>query len=148
MTWTSCAKKNVNSSCSWINSGILARAASPGPSPSEIRFRAATAGFGRRMRVRTVNCTAAYSWLMKGFPPSTRDLGTSRAQMASRSGLPARGTLKPGGVVPVSEFCVSVVVDPKADDRPAILERAYESPLHAAARIVALKNRCRDAVTP
>ena len=57
-------------------------------------------------------------------------------------------TLKPGGVAPVSEFCVSVVVNPKADDRPAILERAYESPLHAAARIVALKNRCRDAVTP
>ena len=55
---------------------------------------------------------------------------------------------KPGGVSPVSEFCVSVVVDPKADDRPAILERAYESPLHTAARIVALKNRCRGAVTP
>ena len=53
-----------------------------------------------------------------------------------------------GSVAPVSEFCVSVVVDPKADDRPVILERAYESPLHAAARIVALKNRCRDAVTP
>ena len=55
---------------------------------------------------------------------------------------------KPGGVAPVSEFCVSVVVDPKADDRPVILERAYESPLHTAARIVALKNRCRNAVTP
>lgn len=63
-------------------------------------------------------------------------------------GVKSGHTLKPGGVAPVSEFCVSVVVNPKADDRPAILERAYESPLHAAARIVALKNRCRDAVTP
>ena len=53
-----------------------------------------------------------------------------------------------GSLAPVSEFCVSVVVDPKADDRPVILERTYESPLHAAARIVALKNRCREAVTP
>ncbi|MEO6468404.1 MAG: glycosyltransferase family 39 protein [Acidimicrobiia bacterium] len=56
---------------------------------------------------------------------------------------------KPGGVAPVSGFCVSVVVDPKSDDdRPVILERAYESPVHAAARIVALKSRCRHPVTP
>ncbi len=55
---------------------------------------------------------------------------------------------KLAGGAPVSEFCVSVVVDPKADDRPVILERAYTSPLHAAARIVALKNRCRAVVTP
>ncbi len=53
-----------------------------------------------------------------------------------------------GSVAPVSEFCVSVVVDPKAEDRPVILERAYASPLHAAARIVALKNRCRSVVKP
>lgn len=49
---------------------------------------------------------------------------------------------------PASIPCVSVVVDPKRDDRPVILERAYASPLRADARIVALKNRCRTAVEP
>ena len=71
--------------------------------------------------------------------------GTHRPRIVV--GAKAGHRARRGSVAPVSEFCVSVVVDPKADDRPVILERSYTSPLHAAARIVALKNRCRDVVT-